>query len=77
MRRFWLSLGAFFLALVITWAAAVGYYVLGTSLHWFFDRDGGGAMATMFVIGPGLGVLVGLLCAVVVAVKARGAGPGA
>jgi zinc transporter ZupT len=69
MRRFWLALGAFFLGLVGGWGAAIGYYVVGTSQHWFFDRDGGGAMATMFILGPALGVMAGLVCAVVVVLR--------
>jgi hypothetical protein len=75
MRRFWLAVGAFFLALVLIWAGAVGCYILATSLGWLFDRDGGGAMATFFLIGPGLGVIVGLLCAIVVGVRSGHAGP--
>lgn len=75
MRRFWFALGAFLLAFVLTWAAAIGYYVLGTSLGWFFDRDGGVAMGTMFIGGPTLGLMVGLVCAVIVAMRTRPAAP--
>jgi hypothetical protein len=74
MRRFWLALGAFLLAFVLTWAAAIGYYVLGTSLGWFFDRDGGVAMGTIFIGGPSLGLLAGLACAVIVAWRTRATG---
>lgn len=69
MRRFWLTLGAFFLGLIGGWGAAIAYYIVGTNLDWFFDRDGGGAMATMFILGPTLGVMAGLVCAVVVALR--------
>lgn len=69
MRRFWLALGAFFLGLILDWGAAIGPCVVGTSLQWFFDRDGGGAMGTFFVIGPALGLVMGLVLAVVVALK--------
>lgn len=71
MRRFWLVLGAFLGALVVTWIAAMAVYVLGASLGWFFDRDGGAAMGTAFVIGPSLGILMGLLAALVVGLRAR------
>lgn len=71
MRTFGLAVLAFLLTLVATWVVVMGVYVLATSLGWVFDRDGGIAMGAAFVIGPGLGVMLGVVAAVVMAVRAR------
>ncbi len=70
MRTFGIAVLAFLLTLVATWIIVMGVYVLATSLGWIFDRDGGMAMGTAFVIGPGLGLMLGVVAAVVMAVRA-------
>jgi hypothetical protein len=69
MRRALLALGAFLAALVVGWMGVVGVYILGTSLGWFFDRDGGGAMGALFMLGPAVGLLLGVMSALAVAVR--------
>lgn len=55
------------------WCAALGVYLVQTNWLGQFDRDGGGAMATAFVIGPALGLAVGVTAAAVTAVRMIGA----
>ncbi len=71
MRAFLLAVLAFLLTIVATWIVVMGIYILATSLGWAFDRDGGMAMGAAFVIGPGLGLMLGLVAAVVVGVRSR------
>ncbi len=75
MRRFWLAVGAFLGALIITWFAAIGVYILGTSMGWLFDRDGGVAMGFGFVIGPFFGIVMGLVAALVVLMRSKASPP--
>ncbi len=73
MRILVFSFLAFVAGAVAGWCAALGVYLIQTELLGQFDRDGGGAMATAFVIGPALGLALGLTAAGVTAVRMIGA----
>ncbi|MCZ8181766.1 MAG: hypothetical protein O9322_02260 [Beijerinckiaceae bacterium] len=60
-------LGGFALGMAIS----VGTYIIATSYFGVFDRDGGGAMAAIFGLGPMLGCLLGLIAAIVVFLRRR------
>jgi len=52
--------------LVVGEGASIGYYILATNYFGVFDRDGGGAMGAIFILGP----FLALVCAVVFGVIA-------
>lgn len=68
MRVFFAGLAAFLVAAIAGWMATIAVYVLGTEFKWWFDRDGGGAMAFAFVIGPAVALVAGIVAAVGVVV---------
>ncbi len=45
-------------------ASAVLGYIIATNFFGVFDRDGGGAMSTIFILGPILGLVGGVTGAV-------------
>jgi len=45
-------------------AGAIAAYVLMTTYGGLFDRDGGGAMGAIFILGPAAGVVAGLVGAI-------------
>ena len=49
------------------------WYIVATSYFGVFDRDGGGAMGAIFIMGPILALIVGIAAAIVIAVKTRAA----
>lgn len=42
---------------------SLGGYIIATSVFGMFDRDGGGAMGAIFIIGPFLGLILGTIVA--------------
>lgn len=64
-------LTAFIVGLIVGWAIPVIWYILATNYFGLFDRDGGGAMGAIFIMGPILGLLCGTISAVVTAVRTR------
>lgn len=64
-------IGAFFAGLVIGEAIPVIWYIVATSYFGMFDRDGGGAMGAIFIMGPMLAIVLAVILAIVVAVKTR------
>ena len=62
-------IGAFVLGLVIGEAIPIVWYVVATNYFGMFDRDGGGAMGAVFMIGPLCAFVVGIVLAIVVAVR--------
>lgn len=66
MGKFLAILGGFIGGFIVGWGAALLFYIFYTDVLGHFDRDGGGAMGTIFVIGPFLGVIVGTLAAIYV-----------
>jgi len=62
---------AFLAGLVATWVAVVAAGVASMSYFNIFDRDGGGSMGLIFMVGPFCGVWGGLLAAILTARKLR------
>ena len=58
---------AFIAGLVAGKGIAIAGYILATSLFCFFDREGAGAMGTVFVVGPVLAIVLAILFAVIAA----------
>lgn len=64
-------IAAFVLGLVAGEASAIIGYIIATNFFDVFDRDGGGAMGTIFILGPALAIITGIVAAAVTAVKTR------
>lgn len=71
MRAFFLATLAFLAALVVIWFVVLLVYLLGESVGWWRDRDGGVAMGFMFFFGPVFGLIGGLAVAVKVFLSVR------
>jgi hypothetical protein len=71
MPRFLKIFLAIIAGLVIGEGIAIVGYILATNFFGLFDRDGGGAMGAIFIIGPLLAVICAILFAVVVAARTR------
>jgi hypothetical protein len=69
MRTFLWSFLSFFLGLIAGWSVAIGIYIAATTWFGLVDRDGGGAMGAIFILGPALGILLGLFAAVFTALR--------
>ncbi len=75
MPRFLKIVLAFFVGLIAGWTVPVVWYIVATSFFGLVDRDGGGAMGAIFIMGPILAAIVGTIAAIVTAVKTRTAQP--
>jgi hypothetical protein len=64
---------AFFLGLIAGEAIPIIWYILATNYLGMFDRDGGGAMGAIFIMGPILALIVGTVAAIATAVKTKAA----
>lgn len=73
MLRFLKIILAFLAGLVVGEAIPVVWYILATNYFGLFDRDGGGAMGAIFIMGPILALIVGIIAAIVTAVKTKAA----
>jgi hypothetical protein len=73
MPRFLKIFLAFIAGLVVGEAIRVVGYILATNYFGLFDRDGGGAMGAIFILGPFLAVSLAIVFAVVVARRTRAA----
>jgi hypothetical protein len=71
MPRFLKIFLAIIAGLVIGEGIAIAGYILATNLFGVFDRDGGGAMGAIFIIGPLLAVICAIVFAIVVAARTR------
>ena len=71
--RFLKIIFAFLAGLIVGWAIPIVWYIVATNYFGLFDRDGGGAMGAIFIMGPILALIVGILAAVVTAMKTRAA----
>jgi len=56
---------AFILGLVVGEAIPIIGYILATNFFGLFDRDGGGAMGAIFILGPLLAITLGIVFAIV------------
>jgi hypothetical protein len=73
MPRFLKILLAFLLGLIVGEVIPIVGYIVATNYFGVFDRDGGGAMGAIFIVGPILAVIVGTLSAIVTAMKTKAA----
>jgi hypothetical protein len=69
MPRFLKIVLAFLAGLIVGWAIPIVWYIVATNFFGLFDRDGGGAMGAIFILGPILALIVGVVAALVTAVK--------
>jgi hypothetical protein len=58
---------AFLLGLIVGEAIPIVWYIVATNYFGIFDRDGGGAMGAIFLMGPIVALLVGTIAAIVTA----------
>jgi hypothetical protein len=73
MPRFVKIVLAFIAGVVVGQAIPILWYIVATNYFGLHDRDGGGAMGAIFILGPILAVIAGTLAAIVTAVKTRAA----
>ena len=69
MPRFLKIFLAFLAGLIVGEAIPIVWYVVATNYFGLFDRDGGGAMGAIFIIGPILALLCGTIAAIVTAIR--------
>lgn len=62
---------AFIAGLVVGEAIPIIGYILATNFFGLFDRDGGGAMGAIFIIGPLLAITCAIVFAIVVAQRTK------
>ncbi len=62
---------AFIAGLVIGEAIPIIGYILATNFFGLFDRDGGGAMGAIFILGPLLAITLAIVFAVIAAAKTK------
>lgn len=67
MPRFLKILLAFLGGLIVGEAIPIIWYIVATNYFGMHDRDGGGAMGAIFIMGPLLALLIGTIAAIVVA----------
>ena len=67
MPRFLGILLAFLAGLIVGWAIPIVWYIVATNYFGLLDRDGGGAMGAIFLMGPIVALLVGTIAAIVTA----------
>mgnify|MGYP001766925109 CR=1 FL=1 len=64
-------IGGFVLGLVIGEAIPIIWYIVATSYFGMFDRDGGGAMGAIFIMGPLLALILGIGFSIFVGMRTR------
>jgi hypothetical protein len=65
---------AFLVGLAAGEAMAIFGYIVATNYFGLFDRDGGGAMGAIFILGPVLALVCGVIAAIVVALRTKRTG---
>lgn len=71
MPRFLKIFLAVIAGLVVGEAIPIVWYIVATNYFGLFDRDGGGAMGAVFIMGPLLAVICAVAFAVIVARRTR------
>lgn len=69
MPRFLKILLAFLAGLIVGWTIPVVWYIVATNYFGLFDRDGGGAMGAIFIMGPIVALIVGTIAAIITAIR--------
>ncbi len=70
MRRGFKIFLAFLAGLICGEAIPIVYYIVATNYFGMLDRDGGGTMGAIFMIGPVLAFVLGVFAASVTARRA-------
>lgn len=65
MPRFIKIILAFLAGLIVGWAIPVVWYIAATNYFGLHDRDGGGAMGAIFIMGPIAALLFATIAAIV------------
>jgi hypothetical protein len=65
MPRFLKIILAFLAGLIVGWAIPVAWYIAATNYFGLHDRDGGGAMGAIFIMGPIAALLLATIAAIV------------
>lgn len=52
-------------------SVSVLWYILATNYFGMVDRDGGGAMGAIFILGPILALITGTVAAIVTATRTK------
>ena len=65
--RFLKIILAFLAGLIVGEAIPIVWYIVATNYFGLFDRDGGGAMGAIFLMGPVAALIVGTVAAVIAA----------
>jgi MFS family permease len=65
MPRFLKIILAFLAGLIVGWAIPVVWYIAATNYFGLHDRDGGGAMGAIFIMGPIAALLLATIAAIV------------
>ncbi len=69
MPRFLKIILAFLAGLIVGEAIPIVGYIVATNYFGVFDRDGGGAMGAIFIMGPIAALLLGTVAAIVTAAR--------
>lgn len=56
---------AFLAGLIVGWAIPIVWYITATNYFGLHDRDGGGAMGAIFIMGPIAALLLATIAAIV------------
>jgi hypothetical protein len=65
MPRFLKIILACLAGLIVGWAIPVVWYIAATNYFGLHDRDGGGAMGAIFIMGPIAALLLATIAAIV------------
>jgi hypothetical protein len=71
MPRFLKIFLALLAGIIVGEGIPIVWYIIATNYFGLQDRDGGGAMGAIFILGPILALIAGITAAVVTAVKTR------
>jgi hypothetical protein len=69
MPRFLKIILVFLAGLIAGWAIPIVWYIVATNYFGLHDRDGGGAMGAIFIMGPISGLIVGMVVATITGMK--------
>lgn len=67
MPRWFKIFFCFLAGLIVGEALPILWYILATNYFGMFDRDGGGAMGAIFLLGPISALVCGILAGIIVA----------
>jgi hypothetical protein len=71
MKRGFKIFLAFLAGLIVGEAIPILWYFVATNYFGLFDRDGGGAMSAIFILGPIAALVLATIAAIVTAMRTR------